>query len=169
VDYKEWHEGFVTQFHKSGKHFVEFKLVNERRWLNMKKVAFYIVERPALSNSSEFKSDDDTVDNSDSQNLAPVEDWVYVEDISLDYAYAQSALFKIYGGVVQETGHKTKGHVVLTEMDKERAKIGHGSLLYGELLPRGANKVSALLSMLPSAMTRFYHLTLGFLTESFSS
>lgn len=46
VDYKEWHEGVVTQFHKSGKHFVEFRAVNEKRWLTMKKIAFYIVERP---------------------------------------------------------------------------------------------------------------------------
>ena len=49
VDYKEWHEGIVTQFHKSGKHFVEFRGVGEKRWLTMKKIAFYIVERPSAN------------------------------------------------------------------------------------------------------------------------
>ena len=34
---------------------------------------------------------------------------MYCDDISLDYAFAQSVLFKIYGKTVQETGHKTKG------------------------------------------------------------
>ncbi len=48
VDYREWHEGVVTQFHKSGKHFVEFRLVNEKRWLLMRKIAFYIVQRPPV-------------------------------------------------------------------------------------------------------------------------
>lgn len=70
VDYKEWHEGYVTQYHKSGKHLVEFRLVNEKRWLLMKKVAFYIVERPNVQNNDggEFKET-----NSDHDNLAPVE------------------------------------------------------------------------------------------------
>ena len=34
---------------------------------------------------------------------------MYCDDISLDYAFAQSVLFKVYGSTVQETGHKTKG------------------------------------------------------------
>ena len=33
------------------------------------------------------------------------------------------------------------GHVCLTDDDKDKAKNNKGSLLYGELLPRGANKV----------------------------
>lgn len=36
---------------------------------------------------------------------------MYCDDISLDYAFAQSVLFKIYGKTVQETGHKTKGAI----------------------------------------------------------
>jgi hypothetical protein len=64
-----------------------------------------------------------------------------VEDISLGYAIAQSVLFKIYGNSIQETGHLTKGHVCLTDADKVNAGCVKGSLLYGELLPRGANKV----------------------------
>ena len=68
VDLKEWHEGFVLQFHQSGKHYVEFRQVNEKRWLIMKKIAFYILERPASEGKeeSEFKEDE-------TEGLAPVE------------------------------------------------------------------------------------------------
>lgn len=140
VDYREWHEGVVKQFHTSGKHYVEFKLVGEKRWLNMRKVIFYIVERPSyVKESAEFK-DIDSGDY-DSRDLAPIEDnWVYEEDISVEYAFAQSMLFKIYGFVIQETGHKTRGHESLTEKDIAMIESGKSSLLYGELLPRGANK-----------------------------
>jgi hypothetical protein len=58
----------------------------------------------------------------------------------LDYAFAQSVLFKVYGSLVQETGHKTRGHTCLTEDDRDSMRQLKGSLLYGELLPRGANK-----------------------------
>ena len=27
IDSKEWHEGIVTQYHRSGKHFVEFRII----------------------------------------------------------------------------------------------------------------------------------------------
>lgn len=63
---------------------------------------------------------------------------MYVEDLSLQYAYAQSILSKICG--LQETGHKTRGHISVTDFDKERTHNGRSSLLYGELLPRGCNK-----------------------------
>ena len=151
VDYKEWHEGFVTQLHKSGKHFVEFRMVNEKRWLHMKKISFYIVERPpnkpaaavtgtGSDASSEFK---ETNSPRESDGLAPIDDkdnWVYCEDISVDYAFAQSILFKIYGNSIQETGHLTRGHVCLTDSDRRNAVQVKSSLLYGELLPRGVNK-----------------------------
>jgi hypothetical protein len=70
VDFKEWHEGLVLQFHKSGKHYVEFRQVGEKRWLIMKKIAFYILERPQIyskEDESEYK------DDSDCEGLAPVE------------------------------------------------------------------------------------------------
>lgn len=59
--------------------------------------------------------------------LKLLQDWIYIDDISLDYAFAQSVLFKIYGGYIQETGHKTKGHVCLTERDKEAGVTGKSS------------------------------------------
>ena len=70
--------------------------------------------------------------------------YVYCEDISLDYTFAQSVLFKIYGNAIQETGHLTKGHTCLTDADRLNAQYVKGSLLYGELLPRGANKVNIM-------------------------
>ena len=44
------------------------------------------------------------------------------------------------GTGVQETGHKTKGHTCLSDEDRDCTKVVKGSLLYGELLPRGVNK-----------------------------
>lgn len=41
------------------------------------------------------------------------------------------------------------GHVCLTDDDKDNAKNNKGSLLYGELLPRGANKVSTASALCP--------------------
>ena len=179
VDSKEWHEGFVRSLSRQGKHCVEFHMGREKRWLNMKRIAFYIAQRPQAgtvfvhgngskkgaygstttdgqvstggtvsaesSTNDEYKDDMEAGEEDEYSNLAPIEDmeqWVYVEDISLDYAFAQSVLFKVAGGSIQETGHKTKGHICVTESDKVNSKNpdARGSLLYGELLPRGANK-----------------------------
>lgn len=168
VDYKEWHEGYVTQLHKSGKHYVEFRMVNEKRWLYMKKISFYIVERPphkqslaSPTDSSEFK---ETNSPRESDGLAPIEDkdtWVYCEDISIDYAFAQSILFKIYGNSIQETGHLTKGHICLTENDRKNAIAVKGSLLYGELLPRGVNKALGSARMAANNAAVLFDLGMG--------
>jgi hypothetical protein len=60
VENKEWHEGYVTQYHKSGKHYVEFRQIGEKRWINMRKVAFYIVERPMYppNTTGEYKEEE---------------------------------------------------------------------------------------------------------------
>ena len=115
VDSKEWHEGLITQFHRSGKHCVEFRAVSEKRWFHMLKLAFYIIEPHEEYEKHEFKDNECDVEdcNSEIRN-----EWTYYEDISFDYAFTQSVLFKVYGGVVQETGHKTRGHVSLTEYDR---------------------------------------------------
>ena len=71
VDFKEWHEGHVSQFHRSGKHYVEFRAIGEKRWLNMKKIVFYIIERPlSLVSCSGECNDDEIFENS---GLAPIE------------------------------------------------------------------------------------------------
>ena len=83
-----------------------------------------VQRRDNTSSSDEYKDDYEISDNE--SNLAPIDDmdqWVYVEDISLDYAFVQSVLFKIAGGSIQETGHKTKGHACLTDGDKYISKL----------------------------------------------
>ena len=130
---REWQEAFVLQFHKSGKHYVELRNTGEKRWFNMTKVAFYIIERPFSKDSNEIK-EDDIVDS------LSKESWTFFEEMTLDYAFAQSVLCKITGTNIQETGHKTKGHICVTDEDKDNARNHKGSLLYGELLPRGVNK-----------------------------
>ncbi len=72
--------------------------------------------------------------------LAPLEAWDHTEPLSLGYAFAQACLHEAYGRRIQETGHKTLGHLCVTETDKEIARGARSSLLYGELLPRGINK-----------------------------
>lgn len=66
--------------------------------------------------------------------------WTYVEEISLGYARAQAIMHRAYGNRIQETGHKTRGHLCVTETDRVLAQDAQSSLLYGELLPRGINK-----------------------------
>jgi len=159
VDNKEWHEGIVTHYHKTGKHSVEFKGLGEKRWISMTKVAFYILEHPQVNPTNcEFKENDDTDNYS---HLQENEEWTYVEDLSLDFAFTQSILFKVYDGTIQETGHKTRGHVCLTENDRENAKNHGGSLLYGELLPRGVNKALGVNHLNAAQQTSLFDLGMG--------
>jgi hypothetical protein len=136
LENREWSEGLVTQYHRSsGKHCVEFRHSGARRWLMMLRTAFYIVDRGA---SGEETKEPDGAGPSSSK--APPEPWTYSEDLSTAFARAQSTMHECYGGRTQETGHKTLGHICVTEEDKRSASESHGSLLYGELLPRGVNK-----------------------------
>ena len=115
MDGKEWHEGLVTHYHRSGKHCVEFRSVSEKRWFHMLKLAFYVIEPFDDHEKNEFKDNESGVTDVNSNTQ---QEWTYYEDISFDYAFTQSVLFKIYGGVIQETGHKTRGHLNLTENDR---------------------------------------------------
>lgn len=136
LENREWSEGLVTQYHRSsGKHCVEFRHSGARRWLVMLRTAFYIVDRCNSALSEETKEPDGTLN---AKGLP--EPWTFAEDLSLAYAKAQSTMHECYGRRIQETGHKTLGHTCVTEEDKRTACENHGSLLYGELLPRGVNK-----------------------------
>lgn len=135
LENREWSEGLVSQYHRSsGKHCVEFRHSGARRWLVMLRTAFYIVDRCNSALSEETKEPEGFSKGS----LA--EPWTFAEDLSLSYAKSQSTIHECYGRRVQETGHKTVGHTCVTEEDKRNACESHGSLLYGELLPRGVNK-----------------------------
>lgn len=123
----------------------------------MTKMAFHILEQPPSEpnpTSNEYKENDDAelpagYLSLDVSYFSPqlnahacfppttkmslqLDEWVYVEDISLDFAFAQSVLFKVFGGVIQETGHKTRGHVSLTDEDRyvSPSELNHSSLLY---------------------------------------
>ena len=85
-------------------------------------------------------SNSTTADQDAIYGLAPIDKWAYCEEITIDYARAQATLHKVYGCKIQETGHRTEGHVCVLEEDREVAKSTKGSLLYGELLPRGVNR-----------------------------
>ena len=122
LDNRDWQDGFVTQYHKSGKHCVEFKPTQQKRWLNMLKTAFYIVERPT-SQQGESKDAGDGGGGLDSM-LAPLDDkpWVFSEEMTTDYVRAQSIVHRVYGNKIQETGHRTAGHLCLTEDDRDLAR-----------------------------------------------
>ena len=159
MDYKEWHEGFVINYHKSGKHQFDFPHLGERRWLSAKKIAFYIVERPILVKNEDSSESVSEVKESEIGEFD--ENWDYCEEINSGYAFSQSVLFKIYGAVVQETGHKTRGHICLTDEDKTVILAQKGSLLYGELLPRGLNKALSRTRLNAGCATTLFDLGMG--------
>ncbi|CAN0171551.1 unnamed protein product [Ectocarpus sp. 6 AP-2014] len=156
VDNREWHEGLVTQYHKSGKHCVEYRRSGEKRWVNMLKTAFYIVER-AQPTGGEVKE----MEPDPTEGLAPIEKWHYQEDISPEFCMALSLLHRAYGCRVQETGHKTVGHTCVTDRDKVAAREVKGSLLYGELLPRGVNKAMGPRHLNAAKASTIYDLGMG--------
>ena len=86
-------------------------------------------------------------------NLAPIDDmdqWVYVEDISLDYAFVQSVLFKIAGGSIQETGHKTRDmRVLLTATSTSPSCLMPRESALWRALLRGANKAFGSTTLMP--------------------
>lgn len=100
VDLKEWHEGYVVQFHKSGKHLVEFRAANEKRWLMMKKIAFYIIERPAVpvGDASEYKDSGHEHDN-----LAPVE-VIHLSSPFERFFLSDSLILALYKGILELRG-----------------------------------------------------------------
>jgi hypothetical protein len=108
----------------------------------MLKTAFYIIERPFPETTESKEAETDGVDSivHDHTSLAPLENWTFCEEITTEYAIAQSTIHRIYGNKIQETGHRTLGHLCVTDEDRKHANSTRGSLLYGELLPRGVNR-----------------------------
>ena len=163
LDNREWQEGVVTAYRKPRKHCVDFHQIGEKRWLNLLELVFYIIERSALPSvmgggGSECKEADPDLPEA---GLALVEPWAYCEDISLNFCRAQSVLHKVYGGKVQETGHKTVGHLCVTQEDIVSAKEANGNLLYGELLPRGVNKAMDAAHLHAAGASVLYDLGMG--------
>jgi len=162
LENREWSDGVVTQFHRSsGKHCVEFRANGARRWLVMLRTAFFIVDRNGGSGNSSEPAREEMKEPDFSPNRPRGEPWTFSEDLSLEFARAQSVLHACYGGRTQEVGHKTLGHVCVTEADKREADEQKGSLLYGELLPRGVHKALDAQHLDAASATGLYDLGMG--------
>ena len=71
------------QYHKSGRHFVRFVLHGEGLWLNLQTSTFHIIERGAedrILSSGDIESKEDS----------DCDEFVFMEELSLDFAFAQS-------------------------------------------------------------------------------
>ena len=75
----------------------------------MLRTAFYIIERPSVQQETKEAEPSDV-----SEGLAPIEQWTYAEEVSIDFVIAQSRLHRAFGSKIQETGHKTSGHLCVT-------------------------------------------------------
>lgn len=136
VDNREWQEGLVLEFSSmTGKHRVSLEHMAEVRWMHMLRTAFFIVQRsppPPRCPADVTLQGGETkeVEAADPKGLdpclAPIEPWTYAEDISVDYARAQAYMHRAYGSKIQETGHKTQGHLCVTDNDKVRRLFGGG-------------------------------------------
>jgi hypothetical protein len=166
IDGKSWQEAVVTSF-RGGKHHVHCYLLGEKRWMDMTKSLFYVIYQPsdlgpALSapggaGTGEVKASDDDGGGLSQQD----NEWLYIDNVSLDYAFTQSVLFKVYGSTIQETGYRTRGHTSLTEADRKQAAANKGSFLYGEFLPRGVDKALRENRLNASSARTLYDLGMG--------
>ena len=149
----------MIQYHSSGRHYVQFMSQGEGLWLNMMSTTFHIIERyPAASEvAKDGYESKETMEESKIETVS--DDYVYVEPLTIEYAYAQSILSHIYGLI--ETGHKTKGHTCITERELSSARVLKESFLYGELLPRGANKALSSSRLNAAAASVLFDLGMG--------
>ena len=65
----------------------------------------------------------------------------YEKPLSKNYVLAQSIVHMCFGNATQQVGYRTDGHLCITEQDRMIAHDTGSSLLYGEVLPRGCNKI----------------------------
>ena len=122
-------------------------------WYNMHTTSFYVISRDYKTISAatsiaekippnhndigaplqaSFKEHTVSIPNNGSS--------IYREELSIDFTLAQSILHCVYGRKIQETGHRTEGHLCVSDFEREVAAESSSSLLYGELLPRGVNR-----------------------------
>jgi len=169
VDNREWQEGLVVEYlEATGKHRVAFEHVGQSRWMSMLRSAFFIIRRPpppppppSLPSSSAETKDPSPSPSPLSSLPSSSSPWTYTEDLSLDYARAQALMHQAYGNQIQETGHKTRGHLCVTDSDRALAHDAQSSLLYGELLPRGINKALGALRLRGAEAAVVYELGMG--------
>ena len=152
---------------------------HQTRALNMRDTAFYIIERgcepevadaqPSDAPRRPLGADGDCAaaprafagPSLVGAAEAPEPAWDYADDITAEFCYSQSLLFELFGGSVQETGHRTQGHLCVTAEDKATAKRVGARLLYGEMLPRGVNRACGPRRLHAAECETFYDLGMG--------
>ena len=126
--HNQWYEGVVTQFDSfSGKHCILYD-DGEEKWYQMSSKTFNIVSRDSALQETKVELELEQKSSDDS----PLTD---------EYLIAQSLLYLTFGNSAQQVGYRTDGHVCVTDADRLLADESGSSLLYGEVLPRGVNKM----------------------------
>lgn len=126
--HNKWYDGTVTQYDLvTSKHCVLYD-DNEEKWYQMASKTFYIISRDKALKESKTE-------------LELEEKSIYDEPLSDEYLIAQSLVHSAFGNSAQQVGYRTDGHLCITEQDRILANDSGSSLLYGEVLPRGVNKM----------------------------
>ena len=152
--HNQWYEGTVTQYDTVyGRHCVVYD-DGEKKWYHMANKTFYIVlDTDSRGEDSSARGASDgaprgtrkgKVPNSPAfdENMSDVESkHYYDEPLSKNYVLAQSIVHMCFGNSTQQVGYRTDGHLCITDQDRMVAHDTGASLLYGEVLPRGCNKI----------------------------
>eukprot|EP00944_MAST-04C_sp_MAST-4C-sp1_P002632 g2632.t1 len=146
--HNRWYEGTVTQYDLvTGKHCVLYD-DGEEKWYQMCSKTFYITSRDNALEESKVE-------------LELEEKSIYDEPLSDDYLIAQSLVHSAFGNSAQQVGYRTDGHMCITEQDKMMATESGSSLLYGEVLARGVNKMLDSLHLDAASCESLYDFGMG--------
>jgi len=103
------------------------------------------------TSSKESKTKDD----------AAIEFNQFEEPVSQEYLLAQSIVHACFGNATQQVGYRTDGHLCVTEQDRIIAHDTGSSLLYGEVLPRGCNRILDVEHLNAAGCRSLYDLGMG--------
>ena len=141
----QWFEGTVTQYDTmNGRHCVEYD-DGENKWYHMANKTFYILsdkhdeprgsrDELGMGRQNHKLSLDGHLGDIESKHGTD-------ESLSKNYVLAQSIVHMCFGNSTQQVGYRTDGHLCITDHDRVEAHNTGASLLYGEVLPRGCNKI----------------------------
>lgn len=152
--HNQWYEGTVTQYDVVHRRHCVVYDDGEQKWYHMSNKTFYVV-------STEKEEDVDYVGGGDEEHSGSsgggarkgpsskesktkeneLDFKQFEEPLSQEYLLAQSIVHACFGNSTQQVGYRTDGHLCVTEQDRIIAHDTGSSLLYGEVLPRGCNKL----------------------------
>jgi len=164
--HNQWYEGTVTQYDVvHGRHCVVYD-DGEQKWYHMANKTFYVVSQKEEHSDSGSSSSGDENSSSNSatkkpENETELEFKQYEEPLSKEYLLAQSVVHACFGNATQQVGYRTDGHLCVTEQDRIIAHDTGSSLLYGEVLPRGCNKILDSEHLDAASCTSLYDLGMG--------